>query len=232
VSNDTVLIVAAHPDDEVLGCGGTIAKHVAEGDRVRTVFFTDGIGARHVEVGAQRESEQNLRSESATAAAAILGTERPTYLGFPDNRLDSVDLLDLVQALETVSRPIRPTIIYTHWLGDLNIDHRRVYQSVITAFRPTEAETVRQIRSFEVMSSTEWGDRSVTAPFSPTSYVDISSFLSIKLRLKRWLGGGVRNRAYRLRRHLCTYGRYVADDVYDFDFRSRGRPRPAPLCRC
>jgi LmbE family N-acetylglucosaminyl deacetylase len=182
VSNDTVLVVAAHPDDEVLGCGGTIARHVAEGDRVHTVFFTDGIGARHSEAGAQRESEQVLRSESATAAAAILGTERPTYLGFPDNRLDSVDLLDLVQALETVSRPIRPTIIYTHWLGDLNIDHRCVYQSVITAFRPTEAETVRQIRSFEVVSSTEWGDRSVTAPFSPTSYVDVSSFLSTKLQ--------------------------------------------------
>jgi N-acetylglucosamine malate deacetylase 1 len=182
VSNDTVLIVAAHPDDEVLGCGGTIARHVAEGDVVRIVFFSDGVGARHIDVSARYESDQVLRNESAVAAAAILGAAKPISLRFRDNRLDSVDLLDLVQALEAVSRPMLPTIIYTHWLGDLNIDHRLVYQSVITAFRPTDTETVRQIRSFEVPSSTEWGDKSITPPFRPTSYVDIGGFMGVKLR--------------------------------------------------
>jgi N-acetylglucosamine malate deacetylase 1 len=181
VSNETVLVVAAHPDDEVLGCGGTIARHVAEGDLVHIVFYTDGVGARHAVVGAQHESDQALRNESAVAAADILGAKRPVSLGFPDNRLDSVDLLDLVQALETVSRPIEPTIVYTHWMGDLNVDHRLVYQSVITAFRP-DSRTVSQIRSFEVPSSTEWGDKSVTPPFRPTSYVDIGRFLNIKLQ--------------------------------------------------
>jgi LmbE family N-acetylglucosaminyl deacetylase len=182
VSNDNVLIVAAHPDDEVLGCGGTIARHVAEGDSVGIVFFTDGVGARHIEGDARHEPDQILRNESAIAAAAILGAAAPVNLGFPDNRLDSVDLLDLVQALEAKGRRIEPTVVYTHWFGDLNIDHRRVYQSVLTAFRPTDTSTVRQIRSFEIPSSTEWGDKSVTPQFNPTSYVDISSFLDVKLR--------------------------------------------------
>jgi LmbE family N-acetylglucosaminyl deacetylase len=182
VSNDIVLIVAAHPDDEVLGCGGTIARHVAEGDSVNIVFFTDGVGARHLESNARYQSDQILRNESAIAAAAILGAATPVSLGFPDNRLDSVDLLDLVRALETQGRQIRPTVVYTHWFGDLNIDHRRTYQSVLTAFRPMDTSTVRQIRSFEVPSSTEWGDKSVTPQFNPASYVDISGFLDVKLR--------------------------------------------------
>ena len=182
MSNESVLIVAAHPDDEVLGCGGTIARHVAEGDSVNVVFFTDGVGARHREKGARYQSDQVLRNESARAALAILGTEAPSSLGFPDNRLDGVDLLDLVQALEAKSRPLEPSLIYTHWFGDLNIDHCRVYQSVLTAFRPTERSSVRQIKSFEIPSSTEWGDRSITSKFNPTSYVDISGFLDVKLR--------------------------------------------------
>jgi LmbE family N-acetylglucosaminyl deacetylase len=182
VSNDSVLIVAAHPDDEVLGCGGTIAKHVADGDSVSIIFFTDGVGARHLGDDARYESDQVLRNESAIAAAAILGAAAPTSLGFPDNRLDSVDLLDLVQALEAKSRRIQPSIVYTHWFGDLNIDHRRVYQAVLTAFRPTDDSSVLQIRSFEVPSSTEWGDRSITPRFNPTSYVDISAFLGVKFR--------------------------------------------------
>jgi LmbE family N-acetylglucosaminyl deacetylase len=185
VSKDNVLIVAAHPDDEVLGCGGTIARHVADGDCVSIIFFTDGVGARHIGSNERFQSDQILRNESAIAAAAILGTTTPVSLGFPDNRLDSVDLLDLVQALEAKGQQIRPTMVYTHWFGDLNIDHRRVYQSVLTAFRPTDTSTVRQIRSFEVPSSTEWGDRSVTPQFNPTSYVDINGFLDVKLRAMR-----------------------------------------------
>jgi len=178
--SNMVLVVAAHPDDEVLGCGGTIARHVAAGDQVEVAFFTDGVGARHRAEGPARERDEVVRNEAARRAAAILGMANPTSFGFPDNRLDAVDLLDLVKAVEDVGRRCRPSIIYTHWAGDLNVDHRLAYQAVMTAFRPMADCPVMQIRSFEVPSSTEWGDRAVSPAFRPNLYVGIEKFLDVK----------------------------------------------------
>jgi LmbE family N-acetylglucosaminyl deacetylase len=178
--SSNVLVVAAHPDDEVLGCGGTIARHVAEGDHVEVVFFTGGVGARFD--GESFQAEQLVRNESAHRAAEILGIAPPACFGFPDNRLDGIDLLDLVKAVESISERYRPSIVYTHWAGDLNVDHRLVYQSVITAFRPMEGATVTKIRAFETPSSTEWGDRSVTPAFQPNLFVAIDRFMDVKRR--------------------------------------------------
>ena len=180
--SNTVLVVAAHPDDEVLGCGGTIARHVSTGDRVEVAFFTDGVGARHQAGGAAHLKEEEIRNEATRCAAGILGMGKPTCFGFPDNRLDAVDLLDLVKAVEAVGQRCRPSIVYTHWAGDLNVDHRLVYQAVMTAFRPIADCPVLQIRSFEIPSSTEWGDRAVTPAFRPNLYVGIDRFLDIKRR--------------------------------------------------
>jgi LmbE family N-acetylglucosaminyl deacetylase len=177
-----VLVVAAHPDDEVLGCGGTIARHVAEGDRVEVVFFTDGVGSRYPAENSEFQTEQLVRSESGRRAAEILGIPSPICFGFPDNRLDAIDLLDLVKSVENVARRIQPSIVYTHWAGDLNVDHRLVFQSVITAFRPMADSSVTTIRSFEVPSSTEWGDQSLAQAFRPNLFVAIDRFLELKLR--------------------------------------------------
>lgn len=181
--SEAVLVVAAHPDDEVLGCGGTIARHVAMGDVVHLVFFTDGVGARHaVARGGGHGGEVALRNQSASRASDVLGTKPPIFFDFPDNRLDSVELLDLAKAVEGVGLQLRPSIIYTHWAGDLNVDHRLVYQAVITAFRPMAESSVRTLRAFEIPSSTEWGDRSAGSMFAPTVYTDISAFWDIKMQ--------------------------------------------------
>jgi LmbE family N-acetylglucosaminyl deacetylase len=180
--SNSVLVVAAHPDDEVLGCGGTIARHVAAGDRIEVAFFTDGVGARHQEESSAHSESGKIRHQAALRAAEILGIPDPTWLGFPDNRLDSIDLLDLVRAVEKLGQRCRPTTVYTHWLGDLNIDHRLVCQAVMTAFRPMSDCPVMQIRLFEVPSSTEWGDRAVTPAFRPNLYVGIDKFLEVKHR--------------------------------------------------
>jgi LmbE family N-acetylglucosaminyl deacetylase len=180
--SSNVLVVAAHPDDEVLGCGGTIARHVSEGDRVEVVFFTDGVGSRHPAENSGSEAEQLVRSDSARRAADILGIAAPVCFGFPDNRLDAIDLLDLVKAVENVGRRFQPSIVYTHWAGDLNVDHRLVYQSVITAFRPMADTSVTKILCFEIPSSTEWGDKSVTPAFQPNLFVAIDRFLNVKRR--------------------------------------------------
>lgn len=171
-----VLVVAAHSDDEALGCGGTVARHVAEGDVVYAVFLADGVSSR--QQGGGFELEQ--RNAAAEKASKILGISKNYYFGLPDNRLDSLPLIEVVQQLEPIISQLRPEIVYTHHHGDLNIDHRITHQAVMTVCRPMPGSTVRQIHAYEVMSSTEWATPT-HSPFLPNCYVDISDFLAIKL---------------------------------------------------
>jgi len=171
----TILVVAAHPDDEVLGCGGVIAKHVAAEDEVHLVFMADGVGARSSEL----DSEKRAREAAMYSASRILGVSSTICLGFPDNRMDGLELLDIVQPLEDILRKLRPELVYTHHYGDLNIDHQLTHQAVMTACRPQPSFYVREILTFEVVSSTEW--QSPTAmPFLPNVFVDISPYLDKK----------------------------------------------------
>ncbi|WP_206021894.1 PIG-L deacetylase family protein [Rhodoferax bucti] len=171
-----MLVVAAHTDDEALGCGGTIARHVGEGDTVYAVFMADGVTSR---VGADQEDLLG-RNAAAENARAILGIEENFYLGLPDNRMDSIPLIDVVQKLEPIIDRIKPNIVYTHHHGDLNVDHRITHQAVMIACRPVPGCSVRMIYAFEVMSSTEWS-APIAEPFIPNHYVDISNQLNTKL---------------------------------------------------
>lgn len=171
-----VLIVAAHPDDEVLGCGGTIARHVAEGDVVCVVFMADGVGARGLDL-----KQIKYRNQARDRALKALGVTSWFALDFPDNRMDTVPLLDVVQALERIIDEQKPNRVYTHHYGDLNVDHRITCEAVITACRPVPGATVREILTFEVTSSTEW--RSMPcSQFRPNLYIDISDFIEEKVQ--------------------------------------------------
>jgi LmbE family N-acetylglucosaminyl deacetylase len=171
----TVLVVAAHADDEALGCGGTIARHVMEGDRVHLVVMADGVHSR-LDVN---PVDLERRLMAAGRAQKILGIEEVHYLGFPDNRMDSLALLDIVQALEPVLQKLAPQVVYTHHHGDLNIDHRITQQAVMTACRPQPGHAVKEIYGFEVMSSTEWASPQ-SEPFLPSFFVDITAQLETK----------------------------------------------------
>ena len=175
-----VLVIAAHPDDEVLGCGGSIAKHTRDGDTVHILFMADGVGARGDQGG------KNARDKAANAAALILGAEAPQFLDLPDNRMDSLDFLDVVQPLERVVYDIEPEIVYTHHRGDLNIDHELTHRATMTACRGLPDHPVKQILSYEVASSTEWQSPSAGTVFIPNWFVDISEterlFLSANIR--------------------------------------------------
>lgn len=171
-----VLVVAAHTDDEALGCGGTLARHAAEGDIVHAVFMADGVTSRQNRVA----DDSALRHEAAEKARQIIGISKNYYLCMPDNRLDSVLFLDVVQQLEPIIELLNPEIIYTHHVGDLNIDHQITHRAVVTACRPTPGHSVKEIYAFEVMSSTEWASSSL-APFMPNHFVDISKFLNVKM---------------------------------------------------
>ena len=172
-----VLAVVAHPDDEVLGAGGALARHAAKGDTVHIAFLADGIGSR----GEDREAGDR-RAVAAKRAAEILGARPPRFLGFQDNRLDGVDLLDVVKAVEAVVSEILPATIYTHHLGDLNVDHEICSRAVLTACRPLPGFCVRRIYAFEVASSTEWSQPNAALAFVPNRFVDISAALATKRR--------------------------------------------------
>jgi LmbE family N-acetylglucosaminyl deacetylase len=173
-----VLVVAAHPDDEVLGCGGTVLRHVAAGDSVSVILVAQGVTSRSFQTDPAALSDVASLREASFAAAGLLGTSVPVHLNFADNRLDEIALLDVVQRLECEIRRIQPQIIYTHYRGDLNIDHRVVYEAVLTAARPIPGCPVKAIYCFETPSSTEWGVES----FHPQRYIDITNQLDRKLQ--------------------------------------------------
>ena len=167
--SETVLAVVAHPDDEVLGTGGTLARHAAKGDAVHILFLADGVGARGDDKAAAER-----RAKAARLAASALGAREPEFLGLPDNRLDRLALLDIVQPIENAIRKIAPQTIYTHHAGDLNIDHGLCHRAVLTACRPLPDSTVLRIYAMEVPSSTEWSSPQSGNAFMPTHFVDIS----------------------------------------------------------
>ncbi|MEK3720382.1 PIG-L deacetylase family protein [Paenibacillus sp. FSL H8-0034] len=178
-----VLVIAAHPDDEVLGCGATIAKHVKQGDEVHVVILAEGITSRDT----QRNREKNTEKLSALSAAAdrahqILGSASLHLRDFPDNRMDSVDRLDIVKAVEEIVDQFRPDVIYSHHIGDVNIDHRRIHEAVVTACRPIPGNhLVKRLLFFEICSSTEWQLAGSAPPFVPNWFIDVSDTLDKKM---------------------------------------------------
>ncbi|MGC9457317.1 MAG: PIG-L deacetylase family protein [Halothiobacillaceae bacterium] len=177
---ETILCIAAHPDDEALGCGGTLAHWADQGANVHVAFLADGVGSRHGEV--PNTTELHMRRGAAREACAALGLQNlPTFGDLPDNQLDAVPLLEVVQSVEALIERVQPDTVLTHHAGDLNIDHRRVHQAVMTACRPQRGHPVRTILCFEVASSTEWQPPGSGAPFEPSWFVDISATLPHKL---------------------------------------------------
>ena len=149
----SVLVIAAHPDDEVLGCGGVIARHAESGDQVHVLIVAEGATSRQTFRDAAAASDElSLLSNAAHKAGKILGAVSVQLLGQPDNRLDSLQLLDLIQLIEPHIQTIKPQTIYTHHSGDVNVDHRLLHQAVVTACRPTPEFFLRRLLSFEVAS--------------------------------------------------------------------------------
>lgn len=169
-----VAVIAAHPDDEVLGCGGAIASHTSKGDKVHLLIMAEGATSR--DVSRSRAAHQDELSDLARAAELakrILGATTVSLLDFPDNRMDSIDLLEVVKAVEIFVNKYQPEIIYTHHASDVNIDHQIVHKAVITATRPIPSCPVKVILTFEVMSSTEWQPPSSMRSFQPNWYVKL-----------------------------------------------------------
>ncbi len=170
-----VLVVAAHPDDEVLGCGGTIARHADFGHQVQVLIVAEGSTSRQQKRDRARvQDELSALAKAAQTAGSILGAAGVELLDLPDNRLDSLDRLDLIKRIEECVERHQPECVYVHHAGDVNVDHRRLHEAVVTACRPTPANVVKQLLSFEVASSTEWQPPGSAPAFQPNWFVDIS----------------------------------------------------------
>jgi len=177
---DKILVVAAHPDDEILGCGGTIGRLVNEGCDVYTLILGTGIAGRYENADEEKiKAEIEELEKQAFAANEAIGVKEVFFHDFPDNRLDTIALLDVVKVIERLKDSVKPEIIFTHYAGDLNIDHQITYKAVLTATRPLLSETVRQIYSFEVLSSTEWN---YPPTFSPNVFFDITDTIDGKMK--------------------------------------------------
>jgi LmbE family N-acetylglucosaminyl deacetylase len=171
---DRILVVAAHPDDETYGLGGTIARHTRQGDDVHVLILTDGVTSRHDVTEPQKAAARN--------ACNILGVADVRFVDFPDQRLDGMPLLEVIQPIYDRVKVLRPQIVYTHHRGDANQDHRAVFAATLVAVRPFGDNPVRRVVSYEVASSTEWGPPFGEWAFLPNIFVDISATLVTKLR--------------------------------------------------
>jgi len=204
-----VLIIASHPDDEVLGCGATIARHAARGDVVHTLILAEGVTSRVGVADAAQQRRLAALHKAAGRANACLGVKKVELLGFPDNRMDSVDRLDVTQAIEARVAKFRPRVVYTHHPGDLNIDHQITHEAVAAACRPLPGQTVEKVLCFEVPSSTEWRFAGSGPAFAPNWFVDVSAHLDTKLAALREYKAEMRAwphpRSYKAVTHLARW---------------------------
>jgi LmbE family N-acetylglucosaminyl deacetylase len=171
-----ILAVAAHPDDEILGVGGTIAMHVDRGDVVQLAIMCEGISMRYPPERLAEVRQQSMK------AAAILGVHDVIIRDLPDQRLDILPLSEIVKEVEALIRGFQPDSVYTQFSGDINRDHRVLAEAVAVAARPFAAPHVAEILMFETPSSTEWGFSQLAPSFQPNVFVDISRTLERKLQ--------------------------------------------------
>jgi LmbE family N-acetylglucosaminyl deacetylase len=176
-----VLVIAAHPDDEVLGCGATAARLAQEHHEVHFAILGEGITSRHAQRSDADEGQLAELYRQALAAAAKLGAQSLVLHKLPDNRLDTMPLLEVAKVVEELVDRVKPDVIYTHHPGDLNVDHGVIHRAVLTATRPMAGQPVREIYSFEVPSSTEWAFGSLRPIFRPNVFVDVSATLEAKI---------------------------------------------------
>jgi len=186
-----ILIIVAHPDDEILGMGGTILNHTKKRDDVTIAYLTTGIASRRSSKYDNSPSYKLSKNESmkikkqilelqndAKNSSKILGVKKTIFFDYPDNELDTVPLLKIIKTIEKIVSSIKPDRIYTSHFSDLNVDHRTVFEAILTACRPTGLP-VKEIICFEILSSTEW---SFSYDFKPNYFINIEKELASKIK--------------------------------------------------
>ena len=178
VKNKKVLIVVAHPDDETFGCGGLIKKLSLNKNNISVISFTNGVGSRPN----QKTIHIKEREQSSKNASKILGFRWLAQYNYSDNELDKVSLLEIIKILEKHKKKFKPHIVLTHNFSDLNIDHRKIAEAALTAFRPEPKEKLEQFLTFEVPSATDFRMLKNKKNFLPNYYVNIEKNINSKIK--------------------------------------------------
>ncbi len=178
-----ILVVVAHPDDEILGCGGTLLKSADKGAKIKTVIVSEGVTSRLIENLKEKKKKINQRMLSTKKAHNFIKKSEVVCLNFPDQKLDTVSMLNITQKIEKEIEIFNPDIVFTHHHGDLNLDHKIVNNATITACRPSPKCSVKQIFTFEIPSSTDWQAQGDSLNFAPNYFNDISEYLGKKIKV-------------------------------------------------
>ena len=181
MKNKNILVLAAHADDDALGCGGTLAKLANQGCKIHATYFTDGVSSRKDK---KKIKEKILnRKKHSLEASKILGIKSVKNFLYPDNKLDAVPLIKIIRNIESVINRIKPEIIFTHYENDLNVDHQIINRATITATRPKPKSKINQILLFETLSSSEWKFTNKKKNiFNPNYFVDIQKTINTKIK--------------------------------------------------
>lgn len=179
-----ILVVVAHPDDELLGLGATMHKLINENNcQIRAIILGEGITSRSDKRNIEEWSKElKIHRQNIEEARKTIGYESVGVYDFPDNRFDTVPLLDIIKVVEKEKEEFKPEIIFTHHGGDVNIDHQRTFEAVITATRPMEDEIVKLVITFETPSGTEWIPSSSPRQFIPNLYIEIDE-INLKAKI-------------------------------------------------
>ena len=173
-SKSKVLVIVAHPDDELLGLGGTIQKLKFQFDcLIRVVILSEGITSRGNEID-KNLKKLEIHKKNIEEAKKIIGYDQLKLYDLPDNKFDTIPLLTIIKIIETEKSEFDPDMIFTHHLGDVNIDHQITFNSVITAFRPQPNEKFKAILTFETLSGTEWIPPNDNRKFNPNIFVELN----------------------------------------------------------
>jgi LmbE family N-acetylglucosaminyl deacetylase len=177
-----ILVIAAHPDDEVLGCGGTIARLAAEGASISILILANGLTSRSDFDAAKEQEQLGVHHGRARLATKLLGAKEVNIAGFPDQKMDALPLLDITQAIEREVARVRPEIVFTQHGGDLNMDHVITFRATMTATRPVAGNSIRKLYAYEIPSSTDWAFKQFSPPFEPNVFMDIEGSLEKKIQ--------------------------------------------------
>ena len=177
-----ILVFAAHPDDEALGCMGTLLHFKSKGYKIKICFMSDGESSRKLS-DSKKQKLVKSRMEQAKLVSKKSKFIKPNFFNLPDNKLDTISLLSIVKKVEKEIKKFKPSIIFTHFENDLNIDHQITCKSVLTATRPKTNLFVKKLYCFETLSNTDFSFKNKNKVFNPNFFVDINKFLKKKIEL-------------------------------------------------
>ena len=209
-----VVVVGAHPDDEILGAGATLAAHARTGDTVHAVVLAEGASSRY------DDTMKEALHRAGRRAAKEIGFASIRFEGLPDQRLDTLPLIEITQRIETILEELEPQVVYTHFPGDVNLDHGVVSRAVWTACRPYRFPHIQRLGVFETPSSTEWAWPLADGVFSPNLFVDVSETISAKVAAMECYDVELRDYPHprsvlALRQRAAFWGSHVGRDAVE-----------------